>query len=104
MLKKALSIFFCFYFIALMAKPCADKGDCNEFNQIKTSQSEHQKEHSDEICTPFCVCSCCSTNVLVTDYSCALINLTLINAIYKAQEDSKISSIIISIWQPPKLA
>lgn len=87
-----------------MAKPCADKGECNEFNQIDTSQCDDHKEHSDEVCTPFCVCSCCSTNILVTDYPPDLSNLTLINTIYKAQEDSKISSIIISIWQPPKLA
>ena len=102
-MKKALSIFFCFYFVALMAKPCADKADCNEFDQTKTSQSEHHKDHADEICTPFCVCSCCSTNILVTDYSHNLIDLTLINTVYKDHEDSKISSIIISIWQPPKL-
>ncbi len=103
-MKKAIYIFFCFYFIALTAKPCTDREDCNEFKQTEMSKDDHQKQHADEICTPFCVCSCCATHVLVTDYPSATIELISIDSIYKNQEDSKVSSIIISVWQPPKLA
>ncbi len=103
-MKKALYIFFCVYFIALAVKPCADKVDCNEFKQTEMSHDDHQKEHSDEVCTPFCVCACCAANALVKDYSPALAQLNVVNTVYKTQRDSKISSIIISIWQPPKIA
>lgn len=102
-LKKAFYIFFCFYFIALTAKPCGDKGDCNEINPT-AAQSTHQEEHQDEMCTPLCVCACCATNVVVSDYPTSIIELTEITTVYTVQKDSKISSIIISVWQPPKLA
>ena len=86
-----------------MAKPCADKADCNEFKQINMTQDAHQKEHADEVCSPLCVCSCCSTHILLKDYSPSLSGVPIVNAEYKIQEDSKVSSIIISIWQPPKI-
>lgn len=102
-MKKVFCIFFAFYFIALTAKPCADKKDCNEFKQTEMSKDDHKKQHSDELCTPFCVCSCCSTHALVKDLPSENIQIAVINTIYPAKNDFKISSAIISVWQPPKI-
>jgi len=103
-LKNFFYIFFCFYFIALTAKPCADKANCNEFKQTEMSKHDHQEKHADEICTPMCVCACCATNVVINDYPSTIIELTEMKTVYRVQKDSKISSITLSIWQPPKLA
>jgi hypothetical protein len=102
-LKRALYILFCFYFIYLAAMPCGDKGDCNEINPT-AAQSTHQEEHQDEMCTPFCICSCCATHFLVKDFPPTLKPVAVINTVYTVHKESKISSAIISIWQPPKIA
>lgn len=103
MLKKALLILFSIYFIALAVMPCADKVDCNEFKQT-ASQESHKQEHSDEVCSPFCVCACCATHFLIKDFQPSLKQVAVINTHYSAHKESKISAAIIPIWQPPKLA
>ncbi len=101
-LKKAFYILFCFYFISLAVVPCGDKDDCNEIIHNETSQNTG--DHQDESCTPFCVCSCCATHFVVIPFQEIGTQIAEINSIYTVQPESKISSAIIAIWQPPKLA
>jgi hypothetical protein len=84
--------------------PCSDKEDCIEIYPTQLSQLNHQAEHSDEICSPFCVCACCATHFLVSDFLPALNQVSVINTIYTSHNVEQTSSAIVSIWQPPKLA
>ena len=84
--------------------PCGDKDNCNEFKQTETSQQSHKEQHSNEICTPFCVCSCCATHFFIKDFYPPLNQVAVINTVFAVHKESKISSAIIPIWQPPKLA
>ena len=103
-MKKTLYILFAVYFISLVAIPCGDKENCNELKQTQTSQSDHKENHSDEGCTPFCVCSCCATHFLINDFQPTLNVVAVINTVYTVHKESKTSAAIIPIWQPPKLA
>ena len=84
--------------------PCGDKEDCNEFKQTQTSHTDHKDDHSDEACTPFCVCACCASNCIVKYFQPVLNQVALVNSVYPVHKESKTSAAIISIWQPPKLS
>lgn len=101
-LKKVFYILFCFYFISLAVMPCEDKGDCNEIKHNQTSQNT--ENHQDEICTPFCICSCCGTHLFIKDFETTLNQIATINTIFTVHKESKISSAVIAIWQPPKIS
>lgn len=103
-MKKAFHILFCIYFIALVIVPCGDKDDCNEINHSEISQTTDHQEHSGELCTPFCSCACCATHFISKDFHSAVSIVAVINTVYTVHKESKISSAIIPIWQPPKLA
>lgn len=83
--------------------PCVDSGTFSDLSCEKVLQSENGNQH-DETCTPFCVCSCCSSQIVVSTFPRVLNAITLIRPNYIVQKDSKISTAVISIWQPPKLA
>jgi hypothetical protein len=102
-LKKIFCILFPIYFIALVVMPCSDKENCNGIYPTQLSQLNHHAEHSDEICSPFCVCACCATHFLVNDFLPVLNQVSVINTIYTDHNVAQTSSTIVSIWQPPKL-
>lgn len=103
-MKKAFHILFCIYFIALVIVPCGDKDDCNEINHSEISQTTNHKEHSGEVCTPFCSCACCAAHFLSNELEPTLNIVAIINTLQTVHKESKISSAVIAIWQPPKLA
>ena len=102
-MKKSLHIIFIFYLITLALVPCVDSASFSDLNCEKVQQAENGNQH-DEICTPFCVCSCCSSQVVMNSFPKVISGIALTLPDYIIQKDSKISSAIISIWQPPKLA
>jgi len=104
LLKKAFHILFCIYFIALVIVPCGDKDDCNEINHSEIAQTTDHEEHSGEVCTPFCSCACCAAHFLNNELEPTLNIVAVINSVYTVHKESKISSAVIAIWQPPKLA
>jgi hypothetical protein len=84
--------------------PCGDKDDCNEANHSElTTQKEHH-EHQDEACTPFCVCSCCTTHILHANENNTTTILTEIASVYTQQLGVKLPTTVTPIWQPPKLS
>ena len=103
-LKKAFNILFAIYFLLLVAVPCGDKDDCNEANHTEIAQANDHKEHSGEVCTPFCSCACCASHFISNDFVKTLQVIATVNTVYTLHKESKISNAIIPVWQPPKLA
>jgi hypothetical protein len=101
-LKKAFYILFAFYFIALLALPCGDKEDCNEVKHEQTAHNSSSEDHSDEMCTPFCVCSCCAAHFVVKSFEPLHNEIAVINTVYTAHKEAETASAIIPVWQPPK--
>jgi len=101
--------------LALSFIPCGDGGGgivelANNFFEIEYQQTSNHTQHSkdcgDDTCSPFCICSCCSTsinapaNINYTDKYIALFPQNLIS--YKS--DFHFSNFNSSIWQPPKFS
>lgn len=104
MLKKAFNILFCLYFLLLVGMPCGDKEDCNEKNHTELTQKSSHEKHSGEVCSPFCTCTCCASHFINSNVSTSLDYISFTNPVYKVHEVSKETSVIIPVWQPPKLA
>lgn len=103
-LKKTFNILFAIYFLALVAMPCGDKEDCNEANHTEIAQASDHKEHSGEVCTPFCSCACCASHFITADFTTTLRIIATVNTVYTIHKETKITTAIIPVWQPPKLA
>ena len=67
---KLLLYIFTIYMIALSLVPCGDGGGgvinfIDYFAGIERTEHSDHEQHSndcgDDLCSPFCVCSCCST-------------------------------------------
>jgi hypothetical protein len=102
--KGLFYIFFAFYFLFLSVIPCGDKEGCNEFQQAGFAQTTHHEDHNDEVCTPFCVCSCCATHFVATSIESQFIVTSAETQCYADPATSKVNGAVLPIWQPPKLA
>jgi len=103
-LKRAFYILFAVYFLSLVMMPCGDEATSHATAQTQVSQSLCAEAHAHDICTPFCICSCCSTNIVVKDFQPLPEQPAIKRPAYSPQPSSDICSAIIPIWQPPKLA
>lgn len=73
-------------------------------NHTEIAQTNDHKEHSGEVCTPFCSCACCASHFISKDLQSPLKIVTAINTVFTVHKVSKISSAIIPIWQPPQIS
>jgi hypothetical protein len=102
--KQIFSIFLAALMLALVFVPCKDncEDEQHQINQSVQSTTEHHQEHND-ICSPFCVCACCSMSATVQYYAAFILNNPLVVKQLSAIYRSGFSEFHYSIWQPPKL-
>ncbi|WP_296146524.1 DUF6660 family protein [uncultured Flavobacterium sp.] len=102
--RHFLTAFLSAYLLILMVLPCNDAhAQTKDVSQTQFPQVS-QAEHHEDFCTPFCICSCCTTPIIVQ-------SMTVFEVSYFENHFSKTSSFyksIISnfygsIWQPPQL-
>ncbi|MBK8808019.1 MAG: hypothetical protein IPO21_15780 [Bacteroidales bacterium] len=92
------------YVLVLTAIPCVDVPKDNTVQKIEltNSTSEHH-EHTTDLCSPFCTCDCCASPILnnsTIHFTCTPIAQKIITG----YNNSFVSSLFASIWQPPKLS
>jgi len=105
---KWFTIIWAIYLMVLSIVPCSDAHNrCNTSKTIAASEQSHQhSQDNDDVCAPFCHCSCCSLSI-------AIINPDFFNgnkplAAYPAEkvfirDFSFLSNYYGNIWQPPKI-
>lgn len=67
---KLLSIILSLYTISLALVPCSDAEHVESNGKVgieTTHNHENAGDCEDDACTPFCICSCCHTNVTVSE-------------------------------------
>ncbi|HEY1045855.1 MAG TPA: DUF6660 family protein [Bacteroidia bacterium] len=101
--KKILTNALWVYLLTLLVLPCNDNCGSESHEQpITMEQAQDHHEEENDLCTPFCICSCCATPVLVDQVSDLELNI----AEFAGHSDyyhSSFSSYSHSIWQPPKI-
>jgi len=106
---KAASFSIIVYILFLLSQPCRDAfaaPSINEENEaIAAVHAPLLAEESSDICSPFCICSCCS---LTVGYHSTLYMVDPEHvAIAGRKNDLEYKNPVIenfsaSIWQPPK--
>ena len=101
---KILATILSIYILTLTAIPCIDLPADNILQKIELSQSSrdnHQNETDN--CSPFCTCDCCVAPVLPqnTIFEFSFVDFLKYN--FSEYTSVLISSLFVSIWQPPKL-
>jgi hypothetical protein len=114
-MKRAIHIYI-IYLLALAFVPCGDGGGglvevANHlFGTEPISATDHNHSHSndcgDDLCAPFCICSCCSIAVdAPVELSMELDIPLLPERTSPASISNKLFSIYKhSIWQPPRFS
>jgi hypothetical protein len=98
---KALIFIFTLYLTALSVYPCYEDECLDEISMTcNAGQDDHEKEA--DLCTPFCISACCSI-YYTPQFDCVLVFLKSMpeNSTYIVTVTPQV---VISIWQPPKLA
>lgn len=99
-----LSIILSIYITCLILIPCSDI-EHNDSNNIVTMDvnSEYLDKHTNDLCTPFCTCTCCHTNVILNE-------ITVVNNLespifnisqYSSYFDMETKSYHSTLFHPP---
>ncbi|WPR71215.1 DUF6660 family protein [Flavobacterium sp. NG2] len=107
---KMLNIIFSIYLVVLSCLPCADKLADSLAHQAEihsTTDAEHSHDVDNDLCSPFCVCSCCGFHTLTY----VAVVPTLVTVLFEEIKSSHSfytsiasSNFFGSIWQPPQIA
>jgi hypothetical protein len=102
---KLLTFIFAFYFLALPLLPCGDEIECNLSVQqmVVQSQNHSEHEHQTDLCSPFCICSCCSIAINLHHAKSLSIIPFGITQKFSERHFSFVSEFMRSVWQPPKI-
>lgn len=93
------------YMLYMLSTPCVDAAlSYNNLFSSNTSQHDQTDGHkTHDACSPFCVCSCCSIAVVLTNYHFDSKPFLAYQESDFPIDLSFISLFIQSIWQPPQL-
>lgn len=104
---KWISKILLVYIVALLAVPCSDVyNSCAVTSNSQFQEASHShNEDSDDHCTPFCQCACCSVSVVKVQFKLPDFNIPpqIFTAKKVAIRDCQfISRYSGNIWEPPK--
>ncbi|HEU5292046.1 MAG TPA: DUF6660 family protein [Cyclobacteriaceae bacterium] len=106
---KTIRLIAAIYIFLLSVCPCTDRETCADeekgFVTFSDDTGHHHTANELDYCSPFCICSCCSTHAQPT-YSTNISNSnplhnTQVNTLYVERplfHNAK------AIWQPPKIS
>ncbi|MEO8146562.1 MAG: DUF6660 family protein [Bacteroidia bacterium] len=103
--KQILATFFALYLLVLLVMPCHD--NCNasiEPASLTIEQAQNHHEEDNGTCSPFCICSCCATHIVVQHIAGFDPDNIFFIRVFNSFYQSFFSSTYHAIWQPPKLA
>ncbi|MFV5696587.1 DUF6660 family protein [Flavobacterium sp. LB3P122] len=96
------------YFIILSCMPCVDIVYNYDSNSgITIVQQEQKQENHQEICSPFCICSCCGQQIVFQASNYFAIPTQPVSSVGKETIlyiQKFVSNFNGTIWQPPKVS
>ncbi|WP_370526628.1 hypothetical protein [Pedobacter sp. HDW13] len=88
--------------------PCRDVFALGSSQQRVNAPTAQEVSHSsktdvNDLCSPFCMCSCCSVMSEVSKPISIAIIFPQVISDYQILAPSQVTSLPLSVWQPPKL-
>ena len=104
---KVVRFVLAIYILLMAVYPCSDSKTCLDEQRlgtvITTADHDHEPQEKD-LCTPFCICTCCAAHVQLTASGYSNLLGQLHNTEFAtAYLDKPILSSAHSIWQPPRI-
>ncbi len=105
---KPIRFILAIYITALTVFPCSDPYTCkDELQKGKQVMSISDHEHSEDeqdVCTPFCICSCCAAHIRLSSAS----DIDFAGVIHNTKQTIPyLEKLVLSdhnhIWQPPRI-
>ena len=120
---RVATILFSVYLFLLAFVPCTDgvrmatssdaetmtqtdAHDHTDFNHESDHSDHHDERDCEDLCTPFCLCSCCPSPVLLTAVSTFTPSSQVVAISTEVLPFSSVivpSSFFNTIWQPPRV-
>lgn len=96
-----------FYLMVLSSLPCSDASNqCEDtVPKIETAQAHEHNQDSDDNCSPFCYCSCCSVSIGSFNFKPFEIKqpkVAFSTKKFTIRDYNLISRYQGNIWNPPK--
>lgn len=113
---KIIAYLLAIYMFALAFVPCSDGGSglveiiyhlSGVAHDHPSSDHDHSKNCGDDFCSPFCICSCCSSALDTPTEPAALafyISLPRYETVPVFTDQHFLPGYHPSIWQPPRRA
>lgn len=106
---RVIRFLFAMYVLALAVYPCSDKETCADERKagiVLVDNSNHAHSGSEQdVCTPFCICSCCAAHIQLSHLAdISIINLVHNTKVITLYFEKPVLDNAKAIWQPPKLA
>ncbi|HEY1166770.1 MAG TPA: DUF6660 family protein [Chitinophaga sp.] len=101
---RLTAFILCLLVLVLGCIPCADANACASDTQQTISQTTNQGHDHHDICSPFCICSCCagfSFNQPFIEIETFLPQQGVDHDTYYIASLIEVS---LPIWQPPRLS
>lgn len=102
-MMKVFCFIFSLYVLYMVSIPCVDKDlKCDHLTHAAQTDN-HSDEDQKDSCSPFCVCSCCNVQVVLSGFSFynqPPVLFQTLNVMPTSGVERLFPSII---WQPPKL-
>ncbi|MFC3336471.1 DUF6660 family protein [Flavobacterium palustre] len=96
-------------FLILSCLPCADievNSAAHTKTELASNHDEHSHDKEHDLCSPFCICSCCGSQMasysqsIIIDFPIPSIGIKTQLPTYKSILSSNFYG---SIWQPPQI-
>jgi hypothetical protein len=102
---KVLNGILIFYVLVLLALPCLDVPKDVAAVHTEISHGAHSHNHDgDDLCSPFCACSCCVSPIVSPDYVVQISTFQLCRDYNSSYTSTYVSSLFAAIWLPPKIS
>jgi hypothetical protein len=104
---KTLSYILAILFIILACFPCMDEDICMDEQKAGIAFTTADHDHTDheaDLCSPFCICNCCRTQINQPLYFFFDVKKAGFSSPNFPELHAAISAVPHNIWQPPRLS
>jgi hypothetical protein len=105
-MMKLLTLFWSVYIFAMAILPCHDSSIYEDFCCHEKKETHQKDKHENHTCTPFCVCVCCGSLVVLGQEFVSPAPVFAVSEMVSIKVLLKhyfVSNYFGFIWQPPKL-
>ena len=101
---RSVALIFAIFFAGLTVIPCTDAEIAEDtIETVLEDGLEHQHDSESDLCTPFCVCHCCHTHLIIQQSFMSDLVIRSFPTTKSAYTDPITTGFVGSLLQPPQV-